>query len=76
MFVKFKFFLQLEENSAIKKKFESYSNKQAYILKYVHSKSSISIVKISKIKENGKISHLINSGIDSKEVSNFKFRYS
>ena len=61
-----KYFLELDENSTIKNNFENYSNKQAYMLKYIDGKSYISIGKISEIDEKkGKITHFIDSGMGS-----------
>ena len=61
-----KYFLELDENSTIKNNFENYSNKQAYMLKYIEGKSYISIGKISEIDEKiGEFTHFIDSGLGS-----------
>ena len=62
-----KYFLELDENSTIKNNFENYSNKQAYMLKYIEGKSYISIGKISEIDEKiGEFTHFIDSGMGSR----------
>ena len=62
-----KYFLELDENSTIKNNFENYSNKQAYMLKYIDGKSYISIGKISEIDEKiGKFTHFIETGMGSR----------
>ena len=60
--IKSNYFLELDENSMIHKNYETYSNKLAYMLKYVENKSFKSIGKVLSIDENEKIVHLIDSG--------------
>ena len=60
--IKSNYFLELDENSMIHKNYETYSNKLAYMLKYVYSKSFKSIGKVLSIDENEEIAHLIDSG--------------
>ena len=64
--IKSNYFLELDENSMIHKNYETYSNKLAYMLKYVRNKKSfVSIGKVLSIDENEKIVHLIDSGMGS-----------
>ena len=63
--IKSNYFLELDENSMIHKNYETYSNKLAYMLKYVKNESFKSIGKVLSIDENEKIAHLIDSGMGS-----------
>ena len=63
--IKSNYFLELDENSMIHKNYETYSNKLAYMLKYVKNESFkpfVSIGKVLSIDENEEIVHLIDSG--------------
>ena len=55
------FFLEIDEN-IFQKNYENYSNKNAYMLKYIEKIPIISIGKVLKIDENGRIIHFIISG--------------
>ena len=66
--IKSNYFLELDENSMIHKNYETYSNKLAYMLKYVKNESFkpfVSIGKVLSIDENEEIVHLIDSGMGS-----------
>ena len=63
--IKSNYFLELDENSMIHKNYETYSNKLAYMLKYVENGSFKSIGKVLSIDENEEIVHLIDSGMGS-----------
>ena len=64
--IKSNYFLELDENSMIHKNYETYSNKLAYMLKYVENKKSfVSLGEVLSIDENEEIVHLIDSGMGS-----------